>query len=480
MKGAWTNRTTLIKMTYATDQKISVREFGLIGLACLWICLASLAPDVSLAGPFKVRPEDIVTVILAGLLLFPIMLSGRIRRTVIGLPFSVMLAGFAFGLIGLFAILVSIMSGMNLPSEGTFGHSLQLEILKEFVRFVKYAVVALAFANVPFRAWKPVLATLAFCCVVIVGIQILQYLGVSGLSEWVKETYKIDQLSNWSSRGAQNTGSWRSGSVMVQPNVMGAYLILPQLLFLMLFFQLYKSFSHEAKRYRFLWLCLSCIVFAGIFMTQSHTAMLAMLFGAMVGFLHIPRKVRKKLYRKILLIVIVVVVLGTIFGGSMSKFTPKQIVRNFTSSLGKKVHLTSAATEQLGLQIIVGAGASNGVFVDNEFGYIITWYGIAGLVVYYMFYGALYCFAIRRIKNIYVRAAFVGTIAAYVIGAIANSFLLCNRVFPVFIALLTLACAETISARQSKSVSDGSPLRENSKSVGLIGRKYDLPMSPNS
>ena len=424
----------------------------LVELACLWFFLASFAPDVSLIGPLKARPEDIVTVLLAGLLLFPIMLSGRIRRTVMGLPFRVMLAGFAFGLIGLFAILVSIMSGMNLPSEGTFGHSLRLEILKEFVRFVKYAVVALAFANVPSRAWKPVLATLAFCCVVIVGIQILQYLGVSGLSEWVKETYKIDQLSNWSSRGAQNIGSWRSGSVMVQPNVMGAYLILPQLLFLMLFFRSYESVSHEVKRYRLLWLCLSCTVSVGIFMTQSQTALFATTFGALVGFLYIPRKVRRKLYRNILLIVIVIVVVGSMFGSSMSKFTPKQILRNFNSSLGTKVHLTSVATEQLGLQIIVGAGPSNGIFVDNEFGYIITWYGIAGLVVYYMFYGALYCFAIRRIANIYVRAAFVGTIAAYIIGAVANSFLLCNRVFPVFIALLTLACTETISARRGNFI----------------------------
>lgn len=453
----------------------------LVGLACLWILLASLAPDVSLAGPFKVRPEDIVTVLLAGLLLFPIMLSGRIRRTVIGLPFRVMLAGFAFGLIGLFAILVSIISGMNLPNEGTFGHSLQLEILKEFVRFVKYAVVALAFANVPFRAWKPVLATLAACCVVIVGIQILQYLGVDTVREWLKTIYEGANFKDWSSQHAKNAGAWRSGSVMIQPNVMSAYLILPQLLFLMLFFQSYKSSSHEVKRYRLLWLCLSSIVFVGIFMTQSQTALLAMSFGAIVGFLHIPRNVRRRLYRNVLWITIIIVTVFMILGSSMTKYTPKHIAGNIIGgSLRTKARLTLGASEQLGLQIIVGAGPSNAPVVDNEFGYIITWYGIVGLVVYYIFYGTLYCFAVRRIKNIYVRAAFVGTIAAYIIGAVGNSFFLCNRVFPVFIALLTLACTETISARQNKSVSDGLPLRENSSSSGLIRKEYNLPVRANS
>ena len=459
---------------------MSITEKLLVGLACLWILMASLAPDISVAGPFKIRPEDIVSVILAGLLLFPIILSGRIRRTVIGLPFSVMLAGFAFGCIGLFAILVTFMSGINLPSEGTFGHSLQLEILKESVRFIKYAVVALAFANVPFRAWKPVLFTLAFCCAVVVGIQILQYLGVGSLSEWVKETYKINQLPNWSSRGAEISGTWRSGSVMVQPNVMGAYLILPQLLFLMLFFQSYTSFSHNKKQNRILWLFLGSIVFAGIFMTQSHTAMFAMLFGALLGFLYIPRKARRKLYPNIILIVIVIVLMGTMFGSSMSKFTPKQIVRNVNSSLGKKIHLTSVATEKLGLKIIVGSGPSNGLFVDNELGYIITWYGVAGLAVYYMFYWTLYLFAVRRIKNIYVRAAFIGTIASYIIGAFSNSFLLCNRVFPVFIALLALACNETISDRQRKSVNNRYPLRDVSNKPGLIGKEHNFPVRANS
>ena len=442
----------------------------LVGLACLWITLASLAPDTLLAGPFKIRPEDILTVIWAGFLLFSVILRGIIRRTVIELPFSLVLFGFMFGLIGLFAIWVSFLSGINLPSSGTFGHSLQLEVLKESARFAKYAVVAFIFANVPFRAWKPVLATLAVCCIIIVAIQVAQYCGASALSKLVNKIYNIDHLANWSTYGARNAGSWRSGSVIVQPNIMGAYLIVPQLLFLMLFFD-------NVKRYRFLWLCLSCIVFAGIFMTQSQTAMYAMLFGLFVGSIHLPGKVRRKLYRNVLLGAIVAVTVGTLFAGSMSKFTPTQILCNLNSSLGTKVHLTAAAIEQLGPQILLGAGPSNGLFVDNELGYIISWYGIVGLGVYYMFYTSLYYLTIRKIRSIYVRAAFIGTIAAYIVGAVANSFLLCNRVFPVFIALLALACTETASSsRHSKLVGGGRlPIGEVGSTFGEIKKMSNIP-----
>jgi hypothetical protein len=441
-----------------TNMGLNFGQFILIVLACLWILSASLAPDVIFFGPFNVRLEDLLTILLAGLLLCHVLLKGLIGKEALGFLARLFLTFFGLGLLGYVAIMVVFASGSNLPDTGTFGYSLILEVLKEYVRFGKYIVVAFAFVMIPGKAWRPVVATLGFCCTIIVVIQILQYCDVTTVRDWVDTTYNAGLVAELTGPGARTAGYWKSGSVMIQPNVLGAFLVLPQLLFLMLFFRSIKSLSCGKC---LLHLLVSGIIFIGIFMAQSITALLSVMAGAAVGVFHLGKRSRPNLLRLAVcaLAVLTAIYLAFWFSGGMTKFTEAGFKRGFgEGSLDKKITNTQIGVKELGSKIIIGAGPANAIMTDNEIGYILTWYGLIGLFIYYLFYWSLFRLIIREIRDVYIRSAFIGVLVSYMVGAVGSSFLINNRVFPVFIALLTIALSQGRESQRMKTISDSSSL----------------------
>lgn len=440
----------------ANNTKLRLHQKLLIVLACMWVTSASVAPDMTSIGPIRVRPEDIITVFMAISLIVQMLFYG-IRRESLRLVYRIVLISCGFGLTGILAILIGFLSGISFAEKGAFEFSLVEEILKEYIRFGKYIVVALVFSAVSFRAWKPITSVLVACCFIIIAIQVMQYLGVGGINEWIETTYKYDESRAEISRiGAKEAGYWKSGSVMVQPNVLGMFFILPQLLFLMMFLSSLDKRTYLAKRHRLFWLCLSCFVWLGIFMTQSITALLSTIFGLFVASLFIPFRSRLRLYSSFFLFLIFIVIsMIYVFGSGMTKFTSAGFVRGFgEGSLGIKIGNTMEVIEQLGIQIVVGAGPANSIMVDNEIGYILVWYGIIGMFIFFMFYKSLYRQIKTRIQDVYIQATFLGTLGAYLLGAIGASCFLNNRVFPFFIALLSVACADEFNFR-SKTSGDG-------------------------
>ena len=417
-------------------------------LACLWIVAASLGPNIPFgSGSLVLRPEDFLTGVMSGLAVTK-LLYGRVRRNTMGVSLRVVLFALGISVVASLAVLLQLMAGLDMSTAtGTFGYSLQLEILKEGIRFGKYILVAFAFSQVPYQSWKPVLGILAACCFIIIGIQVIQYIDAEKINPWLIEFYaggirpgNLDYTVAFSKTVSQ----FRSGSVMINPNVLGAYLIAPLFLFGMLLLESFNVTSKEAGRSRLLWLGLSGILWLGVFLTQSRTILLASLFGAMVSIPAIPRHFRRNLNRIGAWAIGAAVVTFAVFASTTYRFSVEGVLRGFTESLNIKLGLTLSAIQKLGLLIIVGAGPTGaGRSVDSEIGNIITWYGLIGLLLYFLFYRSLYHLILRRIQNVYLRAAFVGILAAYLLGAVGASFLLNNRVFPVFLAMLTIACAET-------------------------------------
>ena len=428
--------------------KYSLLQRLLVILACLWIIAASLGPDIPLGeGLLKLRPEDTLTVLMSGLALLK-LLTGRVRRNTMHVLFRIVLFACGLGIIATLSLLLQTSSGGNVRiEEGTFGFGQQEELLKEIIRFGKYILVAFAFSQVPRQAWKAVLTVLMASSLIMIGIQVIQYLAAETINPWLIDFYGEGDPSSvgYAESGYKELGIFRAGSVMNNPNVLGAYLMAPLFLFAMLFFESLNVPSKGIRRFRFLWLAMSGIVWSGIFLTQSRTVLLAILFGAMVSILSIPRSFRPHLNRVSAWVIVCAVITFSMFGSTTNRYSIEELSRGITEgSLAIKVGLTFLAVRELGPLIVVGAGPAGARFVDNELGYLITWYGLMGLMLYFVFYHSLYRLISGRIQNVYLRSAFRGILVAYMLGAVGNSFLFNNRVFPVFIALLTVACAETV------------------------------------
>jgi hypothetical protein len=417
-----------------------------IGLPCLWVVAATFAPDIDVRnGLFRARAEDLVAVAM-GLLAVLSLLTGRVRRRTLGVSERLVLCILAFGMLAALSFLVNAAGGTTLSGEGTFGFGREQEAWKELIRWGKYLGVAFAFSQVPPRAWTPVLGTLAACCAITVGIQAVQYVAADTINPWLIDFYAADPNGTftYSFAWAKDASTFRSGSVMINPNVFAAFLIAPLFLFVMLLLESYRTGQSDRRQFRWLWLGMSGIAWLGLFFTQSRTALLATIFGMVVSVFLIPRDHRRKISRVGAWALVAVGVSILVFARTTSRYSVEGIGNGASGSLSEKIVLNRTQIQALGPMIIVGAGPGGGRQVDNELGYVVVWYGLIGFLAYLLFYRSLYHMISRRIANVYVRAAFTGILAAYLFGAIGGSFMLNNRVFPVFLALLTLACAGAV------------------------------------
>jgi hypothetical protein len=425
-------------------------------LICLWIVLASLGPDMRLGNSLLVvRPEDILT-LLMGVLVFFKLLVGRSRRSTMSI--FLRMASFLSGLVVIACIALLIYQPGERELLGTFGYDRNHEIFKESLRFFKYLLIAFSLSQVPYYTWKPVVGTLVVCCLLMVGVQVIQFIDSGWINPWLSDVYgngtphsSITYTEGW----AKESQDFRSGSVMINANVFGLYLIPSFFLVVFLLLESIHSTLRVDKKFIFLWLGASCILCGGIFLCQSRTVLIAISVGIIAGIRYIPRKQRRGLGRVVAWVIFVAVSFNHFLESSTSRYSWKGLSAGiFHQSFNIKVRLTLESIERLGLDVVFGAGPAGEQMVDNELGYIITWYGLAGLLLYFLFYFSLHRLVIRRIHNIYICAAFVGIITSYIVSSLGNSVLLNNRIFPVFISLLTIACAEM------QKVS--TPLRERS------------------
>lgn len=118
------------------------------------------------------------------------------------------------------------------------------------------------------------------------------------------------------------------------------------------------------------------------------------------------------------------------------------LVPGVEDTLEKKIGFAASGLEDMhGWQLLVGKGPALAPSTDSELGFMVTWYGALGFLAFLAFYCWLSLLILRRVKDPYLRLAFLGTLMAYLVGSVSNSYFLCSRVFPVFIALLTVACS---------------------------------------
>jgi len=167
-------------------------------------------PDIPYPIIGNLRPEDFILILLGLFVLDNILLkNGQFPRA--GWPVFVMLLMFTW--------LVIISSGINFILGNVDNSGL---VIKEFIRFLKYAVVFVVFlwlspkkAGVPFRIFL-------IAAIVVVGIQIMQRYQLFNIDNWLINMYR-----NYTFIYSTQSTHWRGGATFSNPNVFGNFLLLP-------------------------------------------------------------------------------------------------------------------------------------------------------------------------------------------------------------------------------------------------------------
>jgi len=340
----------------------------------------------------------------------------------------------------MFAWLVIVSSGINFMLGNIDDHGL---IFKEFIRFVKYAVVFVVFlwldpkkARTPFRIFL-------IASVAVVGIQILQRYQLFNIDNWLIELYRTRYIYSIQS------SSWRGASTFSNPNVFGNFLLLPFAFIFSTFFVPGEIF-YNIKLRKFTSLILIMIFGLGILFTQSRTSVIAMFiiifFGTFIYIFkeavydsRISGKGTKYISYIILFLFFIILVIkyfdlertfafikATEMGGSLSV------------KLGLAKYAIGIVLDSNAFCLIFGMSPGAKYFIiDSEYGYLLYRYGLSGILFYgLLVYSQLQIFS----KRLGTQNGITGMsiILAFLFFGIGGTAFINNRVYPIALALFAM------------------------------------------
>ena len=419
-----------------------------IFLCSIFFALSILMPDISYPIVGNLRPEDLILISLGLFVLDNILLkNGQFPKA--GWPVFIMLLMFAW--------LVILSSGINFILGNVDNSGL---VFKEFIRFVKYTVVFVVFlwlnpkkAGVPFRIFL-------IAAVLVVGIQILQRYQLFEIDSWLIKLYK-----NYTWIYLTQSTGWRGGSVFSNPNLLGNFLLLPFAFIFSTFFVPGEIF-YNIKLKKFTSLILIMIFGLGILFTQSRTSVVAMFIIIFFGtFLYVFKgaiynnRIQGKGTKYV-----GYVVLFLFFIILISKYF--NLERAFTfinateteGSLSIKLNIAKYAIgvvlDSNPLCIIFGMSpGTRYIQTDFEYGYLLYWYGLMGI----LFYGLLVYSQLRIFsKRLGTQNGLTGMsiILAFLFFGIGGTAFINNRVYPMTLALFAMMINNLSSSLNIKNAGE--------------------------
>lgn len=331
------------------------------------------------------------------------------------------------GIIALWLISAIIASLGVLFVEGIFNQSWTFH---EFSRILYYGLVMFLCSRIQID-----LRFLFFCCCIVLGIhftiQLTQYLKLGTFNHLI-ETYYISEEDIGKSHYQQAVSpyySFRSGSIFINPNV---YVCYPYLT-LAVILEYYRQT-------RQLWPLLMIVVaFLSVVFTGSRMGMLAFIIITIWFFKFIGRNKRKRKTNNIgtFIFILALVIVGIFFGeeliNSMDDFRAFELESAYQSSGETKVSgfliYLQYCNPFYWLTGSLGSKALN-IQIDMEFGYIIAWFGILGIIWYSRLIKGIY-------RNNLQQFRVLSTIATLgiLVTAIGASSVLNMSVFPYICAI---------------------------------------------
>ena len=413
-------------------------------LCALFILVAIIGPNIPNPVFAHLRPESLVLLILAIYAAIYIFTNGG-RLPKAGWNIIVILL--------LFAGMVVFSGSINFLLYQNINWSF---LIRELMRFLYYIVVFLVFLLLkPEKAAFPFKIFFLVTFVVLI-IQYLQFLQPCATNAWLKEWYGAEVFFYAAAEAEWEAGGGRAGSVYVNPNVLGAFLVLP-------FAFLMSSFLNFGKQTNLfnsnrLQKVLFVLIIGGILLTQSRVVFTGMLVVTLSIFgLDIIN--RKKLSKKWLkavfstLAILLIVLSFAVLFLNLTRFF--DFARAITDPQGSMVikfeifrYILAVIFESGPLALILGK-SPGALFIhaDTEFGYLIYWYGLTGLVLYGVLIWRLIRLFKRNLQNHMCMAAIAIVISTLFFG-IASTVFINIRIYPLILALLAMVLSGEIQKQQ--------------------------------
>jgi hypothetical protein len=389
-------------------------------------------PDIPYPIIGNLRPEDLILILLGLFVLDNILFkNGRFPR-----------AGWlVFVMLLMFAWLVVVSSGINFILGNIDNSGL---IIKEFVRFLKYTVVFVVFlwlnpkkAGIPFRIFL-------IAAAVVVGIQILQRYQLFNIDNWLIELYRTRNIYSIQSSG------WRGASTFSNPNVFGNFLLLPFAFIFSTFFVPGEIF-YNIKLRKFTSLILIMIFGLGILFTQSRTSVVAMFIIIFFGtFLYVFKRavynnrIRRaestKYISYVVLFLFFIILIGKFYNleRAFALISTVEIGGSLSVKLEIARYAIGVVLDSNPICLIFGMSpGARYIQTDFEYGYLLYWYGIMGI----LFYGLLVYSQIRIFsKRLGTQNGLTGMsiILAFIFFGIGATAFINNRVYPITLALFAM------------------------------------------
>jgi hypothetical protein len=280
--------------------------------------------------------------------------------------------------------------------------------------------------------------------VVVVGIQIMQRYQIFGIDSWLIKLYK-----NYTWIYSTQSTYWRGGSIFSNPNVFGNFLLLP-FAFIFTTFFVFGEIFYNIKLKKFTSLLLVMIFGLGILFTQSRTAVVAMFIIVFFGmFLYIFKEaVYKKRNDRDNSHYIIYIILFLFCVALLSRFYNLERVFNISGAIETGGSLSlKLMRAQDAIGVIMNSnplclifGMSPGakyIQTDFEYGYLVYWYGLTGI----LFYGLLIYSQLRIFsKRLGTHNGLTGMsiILAFLFYGIGGTAFINNRVYPMTLALFAM------------------------------------------
>lgn len=304
----------------------------------------------------------------------------------------------------------------------------QTTLLHEIERLVFYTLLLFLCPRI-----RTTLSMLFWCCVGIIGIhffiQVTQYLHLGTFDDFIRTYYVPDGEFHAHFSLAFSEEGFRSGSIFLNPNVYVCYPYLSLGVFLEYFKRTRSSFVIVAI----------LISFLSILLSGSRMGMVAYL-SILLWFIFFRGNNNQYqnplFYLGLLIFFIVILFFINDIGSFMNNQRSFSFESAFEGSGGAKRNLFSLYLESSPpIYWITGSlGSLLYVYqIDMEIGYIFAWFGLLGVVWYYLLLKTIYKYNQPKFK-------IIGTVAiiAILATAMGASSILNLSVFP-FICALTLS-----------------------------------------
>ena len=408
----------------------------------MWILLAALAPD--LPGGL-LRPDDFVLVALA----LPVALRAT-RTWRLQAPMR------------LLAVLVALLGLAVLSSLGSAlaGYGLPDRLPKEVFRVFKYLTLVVVFASVQRREIMSVIRALFLATVLVVGIQLMQLRDVFDINHFMGAYYgRTDRFEELAYMVRTRGIASRPASTFVNPNVLAHFLTVSLILAAILFVGRHRYQPGHANIGPWLVAAVLLLCAVSLVLAQSRTAFAAL---AVAGTVVVVRTTGRGIPGSF-------VVMGLGLGGLVLAFaftfdSSRLFDLLLTSGVGdssfeqKISRLVGSIQIALGTdlwQAIIGHGPNDRfaehadyIPADSEYGYVMLWYGILGLLTYMVLIFAMLHVARSSHGGLVLRTAVVGLVSAMLVFGFTETTLINNRVFPFFLLIIGLAHADGVAGRR--------------------------------